>query len=109
MEGCLTIPLDFFPLTSSSVRVGFYAVMKLPILGNDLSVKFKEAGPAAPPLPPLPPPPDATVGLGVLSAGGRNGSLLLLARPIGCHRAHTCHFVARIRGSSHCVLRCLPV
>ena len=59
MEGCLTIPLDFFPLTSSSVQVGFYAVMNLPILGNVLSVEFKEAGPAAPPLPPLPPPPAA--------------------------------------------------
>jgi hypothetical protein len=47
MKGCLTIPLDFFPPTSSSVRVGFYAVMKLPILGNDLSVEVKEAGLAA--------------------------------------------------------------
>ena len=76
--------------------------MNLPILGNVLSVEFKEAGPAAAPLPPPPPLPDATVGLGVLSAGGRNGSSLPLARLIGYHRAQTCHFVART--CDHCVM-----
>ena len=57
MEGCFTIPPDFFPLTPSSVRWFLCGDETLPTTGLELSVEFKEAGSAALAAPPPPPPP----------------------------------------------------